>query len=224
MIRQKHEIEKNNKLDIEKVEKKIGGCLTIEEQNQYWDSEKVILDRKNSRIKKRHIGKFERLREQQRKNFGIMQNENWFVNKTDTDFPYDVKWLLSLGQKHAIPTTRGEFPIFKYIADGEDCIQTLDNREEQEMARTKFTFMNENYLNKRSLDKREKFILNTVGQTESFLKKNKNIYILNADKGNVTVAMDTKDYETRMNDILNDMMTYKRLIRKIFHYVQFAHL
>ena len=49
-------------------------------------------------------------------------------------------------------------------------------------------------------------------QTRKFLKKNKNLYILNADKGNVTVAMEKQDYHRKMCEILNDIMTY-RIIR-----------
>lgn len=211
LIRQKHEVEKYNKKEIEVLENKINKHLTTEEQEELWISENALTTKRNTIIKNKHRQKFEKLRELQRKEFNIIQNDKWFVNKTNTTIPDDVQWLLSLGQKHTIPTNKRQFPLFKLIADGEDCIQTLIDKEDQEIARTKLTSMLENHMNKHSLTMRDRFVLNTVEQTRTFLHKNKNILILNADKGNVTVAMEKEDYESRMNDVLNDMMTYRRI-------------
>lgn len=172
LIKQKHEIKKFNENQLKEIEYKINKHLNTEEQEAFWNSENTIAQAKNSNIKSRHKRKFDNLREEQRRELNITHNEKWFVNKTNTNIPNDVQWLLSLGQKHAIPTEKQNFPLFKYIADGEDCIQTLENKEDQEVARTKLTSMLENHINKHSLDKRDKYVLNTVGQTRSFLKKN----------------------------------------------------
>lgn len=50
-------------------------------------------------------------------------------------------------------------------------------------------------------------------QTRKFLNKNKTILILNADKGNVTVAMEKKEYDDKMRIILSDPSMYKILKR-----------
>lgn len=50
-----------------------------------------------------------------------------------------------------------------------------------------------------------------MGQSEKFLNKNKEILILNSDKGNKTVAMDKTEYDLKMKKILQDMCTYRRL-------------
>ncbi|XP_075150874.1 uncharacterized protein LOC142224982 [Haematobia irritans] len=138
-------------------------------------------------------------------------NEKWFVNKTSTEFPDDIKWLLSLGPKFGLPTQKDDFPLFKYIADGENLIQTHTNKEQQERARTKFATSLENHLNKMNLNGRDRFVSNTVDRTRKFLKTHKNISILNADKGNVTVAMEKRDYKDRMQKIVGDIMSYQRL-------------
>lgn len=41
------------------------------------------------------------------------------------------------------------------------------------------------------------------------LEYSKEINILEADKGNVSVAMKRRDYEDKIQIIVNDMMTYK---------------
>ncbi|XP_075157884.1 uncharacterized protein LOC142231151 [Haematobia irritans] len=96
-------------------------------------------------------------------------------------------------------------------SDGENLIQTHTNKEQQERARTKFATSLENHLNKMNLNGRDRFVSNTVYRTRKFLKTHKNISILNADKGNVTVAMEKRDYKDRMQKIVGDIMSYQRL-------------
>ena len=43
------------------------------------------------------------------------------------------------------------------------------------------------------------------------LKNDKNIVILPADKGRVTVVMDKKDYHDKMNELVNDKQMYHEL-------------
>ena len=125
--------------------------------------------------------------------------------------PENIQKLLSLGPKFALPIRKQDFPMFKCIADGEDIIQTNKEKEQQEIARTKFVITLDNYLSKRSLTGKEKRLINAVGETKKFLNKNSNLLILKSDKGNMTVAMDKVDYETKMSNIIQDMCTYKRL-------------
>ena len=45
------------------------------------------------------------------------------------------------------------------------------------------------------------------------LKTDKDIVILPADKGRVTVVMDRTDYHEKMNELVNDKQTYEELKR-----------
>ena len=45
------------------------------------------------------------------------------------------------------------------------------------------------------------------------LKNDKDIVILHADKGRVTVVMDEKDYSDKMDSLVNDKQTYEPLKR-----------
>lgn len=101
----------------------------------------------------------------------------------------------------------------KIIAEGEDFVQTIKGKEKQEIARTKLTTIIDDHMNKIRMTNRDKFILNRIEDTKKFLKINKDIMILNSDKGNKTVAMNIEDYRLRMNDIVNDSTMYKILNR-----------
>ena len=46
------------------------------------------------------------------------------------------------------------------------------------------------------------------------LKKDKDIRILPADKGRSVVVLDTKEYQQKCEDLLNDSVTYKKLGKK----------
>ncbi|GBP09267.1 hypothetical protein EVAR_68919_1 [Eumeta japonica] len=88
-------------------------------------AEKLV--RKEKQIHKR---KFDRLVSLQKSELGIKFNREWFVNKTNIDIPEDVQWILSLGQKYALPLDRKRFPMMKIITEGEDIIETVQDKEE----------------------------------------------------------------------------------------------
>lgn len=137
----------------------------------------------------------------------------WFCNKTTINIPTDIQWLLSLGPKYALPTENKNFPLFQFIADGENCIQTIKDKEKQEIERNNLTTLIRDHLNKTSTSMRDKFISDTLRSTKKFLKNNKQLLVLNADKGNVTVVMEKAEYDTKMQVLVNDITTYRVLKR-----------
>ncbi|XP_036344877.1 uncharacterized protein LOC118754124 [Rhagoletis pomonella] len=99
------------------------------------------------------------------------------------------------------------------MEDGENCIQTIKDKEKQEIERNNLTTLIRDYLNKAAYTIRDKFIHNTLHSAKKFLKKHDEILILNADKGNVTVAMNKSDYDMKMQKIVNHISTYRGLKR-----------
>ncbi|XP_073826795.1 uncharacterized protein [Musca autumnalis] len=211
IIKQKHEELKNNENALTIIDNMLNKNLPQEERIKLKFNEKIIVTGSQKKQDEIHKHKFNNLQKTLIEELNIQHNDHWFVNKTTTTFPEDVKWLLSLGDKHCLPTTRREFPLFKFIADAEDIIQCNNDKEQQEMGRTKLTTMIESHTNKMRENPRDKFIISTVERTRNFIRQNKDILILNADKGNVTVAMSKTDYEERMRTILSDIMTYQRI-------------
>jgi hypothetical protein len=60
-------------------------------------------------------------------------------------------------------------------------------------------------------NERDRAIIDTVGRTRKFLNENKNILILNSDKGNKTVAIEKDECKNTMLTLLGDFCTYRIL-------------
>lgn len=63
----------------------------------------------------------------------LNMHDKWFVNLTDTAFPLEFKWLLSLGDKFALPIQH--FPLLDLIVDVEECLRTVNDEHEKEIIR-----------------------------------------------------------------------------------------
>jgi len=68
-------------------------------------------------------------------------------------------------------------------------------------------------------DRNEREILRLINTTNKFIKMNPNIIYTRADKGNITVALNKKDYINKMEEMFDDRETYelitKDLIKKL---------
>ncbi|RLU24139.1 hypothetical protein DMN91_004349 [Ooceraea biroi] len=59
----------------------------------------------------------------------------------------------------------------------------------------------------------ERYITVAFNSCKRFLNDNRDLFVTKADKGNVTVVMDRCSYFTRMNELLDDQTTYKKLVK-----------
>lgn len=75
------------------------------------------------------------------------------------------------------------------------------------MAATKLTTIIDNHMNKIQPNDKDKFTLKAVEKSKKFLGKTKNVFIVNADKGNITVTVEKDDNDTKLGSIIGDMMT-----------------
>lgn len=207
-LKEKHQLLKHFQSEIELIKRNLERYLTEAEMIEFLRYQEIIAASFNEKVRKVHKRKFECLKEIQKKELGIRFNKKWFINKTDLDIPTDVQWILSLGHKHALPVRREEFPKLNIITDAEDCIQTIPDKDEQEIARNRVTNVINNHLNRIRLTNRDIYILDKVKEAEIFLKRNKDILILRSDKGNTTVAIKKQDYDMRMINIVGDITKY----------------
>ncbi|GBP03619.1 hypothetical protein EVAR_91306_1 [Eumeta japonica] len=90
----------------------------------------------------------------------------------------------------------------------QDIQWTLENKEEQEIARSRLAMIIDNHIKIGRNSDRDRFVLDKVRKARHFLKENRDVVILNSDKGNLTVAMNRCDYELRMEDIVGDTAGY----------------
>ncbi|XP_067614295.1 uncharacterized protein [Eurosta solidaginis] len=210
IIKHKHNILKRQQQQIEEKTIQLKNQLNKEDLLEFTKREENISNNLKTILKRRQEEKYEKLRNARNNNFvNNNKREDWFVNKTNVEFPPDVKALLAKGPKFALPVENSKFPLFQYIADGEDLIQTLENKEKQEEARTKFSLLIKDHTATNRKTTLDCAIIDTVKQTRKFLKENDHIKILTSDKGSKTVAMETKEYNERMEDILKDLCTYR---------------
>lgn len=189
------------------LESKIKNRILENEYNYFFRSQEQTMSKINDSTKLSHKRKLELLKLKVKHEMRIHFNENWFVNKTQVEFPEDTKWLLSLGPKFALPMHKDNLPIFKIIADGEELIKTKDQNE-QEPSRSCFTKILQNYMRFNSMPNFDKYLNKIFVDTKRFLKRHPEIYIVPADKGNVTVAMLKINYIDKMNEMMTDRNTY----------------
>uniref|UniRef100_W8BIE4 Uncharacterized protein n=1 Tax=Ceratitis capitata TaxID=7213 RepID=W8BIE4_CERCA len=85
------------------------------------------------------MSKLNKLKSEQIKILRTCKKESWFVKKTKIKFPEEVRWLLSLGEKFVLPTTKESFSAVHMIAEMEQKIAIMDNEKDKEIARNKLS-------------------------------------------------------------------------------------
>ncbi|XP_065362047.1 uncharacterized protein LOC135955617 [Calliphora vicina] len=153
-----------------------------------------------------------KLKHERFEKLNLVYNDDWFINHTSIEFEMEHKWLLSLGNKFAIPVDRKNFTPIPLIADMEQWVQGIKDDTEKDITRSKIA--NRIAYFKRNLrnTEKDKFILSIYEVTRNFIKKHeKDIIITTADKGNKTVILYRRDYMEKMYQLLDDKSTYRKI-------------
>ncbi len=101
---------------------------------------------------------------------------------------------------HALDDPK-EIPVGEIIAEVEASVYNLDESAKSDIRNKVSYILASSKPPKDNLSKSERAALRD-------LKKDKDIVILKADKGNSTVIMDRSDYDSRLMRLLNDSTTY----------------
>ena len=134
-------------------------------------------------------------------------NEMWFINLSSTSIPTHVRSILQLGNNFSLPFLNKNKLTIEFIKNVESSICKLP-RDKIPIIRERSTSVinrlislspsyNEIYRNLKML----------VPQTCEFIKKNNNLILTRADKGNITVALDRDKYIRDMVSLLSDQKT-----------------
>uniref|UniRef100_A0A1B0CA35 Putative reverse transcriptase n=1 Tax=Lutzomyia longipalpis TaxID=7200 RepID=A0A1B0CA35_LUTLO len=101
------------------------------------------------------------------------------------------------------------------IADIEDIVKTVANRNEAEILRADLVNILKNGLRRtKPTSPRDRILAGWTAEAEKFVKeKGKEVVIINADKGNKTVIMRRSEYDDKMRMLVSDESTYKRSSR-----------
>ena len=157
-----------------------------------------------------HNNKFDRLLNEFKQKLGIKINHDWIINHTNIHFPEECRWILSLGQKFALPTQKNNINIINIIADFEQCFSHYKTEKEKETAREILSHNLNTNIRNNNTNQIDRYILKIYDDTLRIMKRHKNeIIITKSDKGNKTVILYKKDYIDKMNSLLDDKTTYK---------------
>ena len=171
----------------------------------------IKVNQKNKQIKTTQNKKINTLMNKQHKPHTPLGNDNWIVNLSNTELPNEVKTILSLGPNFSMEYRQDRLPVANIIANIEGGIQHLNSEQKNDIA-FKISNTIHNFKTKNgNVDIQKNKIVKGINQTTRFLRENKQIHVLRADKTNKTVIMDATEYDQKMNNILQDSNTYTKL-------------
>ena len=172
------------------LELKMKHNMNKEDYKEFLDRQRIKPKSMAESINNTQTSKIEKIKQKKFESLKINYNEDWFINKTNIEFPEECKWMLTLGEKFALPISNKTFSPIHIIADIEESIRTLGEDREKEIARAKIANRISTFKRTIKQTSTEKFILSIYQQTHRFIRKHKdNIIITSADKGNKTVVM-----------------------------------
>ncbi|XP_077255641.1 uncharacterized protein LOC143893802 [Temnothorax americanus] len=138
-------------------------------------------------------------------------NDKWFINLSSVAIPNDVQNLLQFGDNFSLPVCNTEKLTIEFIKNIEHNLRRLPPVT-QSAIRNRTAHIVNNIakvpIPKSNVNLKIKQLLST---TKEFLKRNDNLILTRADKGNVTVALDKDKYVESIEEILRDTDTYIRI-------------
>jgi len=188
---------------------KILSILPEEMRTVYFERQKILF--KNLKMKEECSlqRKFDKLK----KTTTIQDNEEWFMNLTNKQFPNESKIVLGMGPKTSIAYKRKDLPIKNILSEVESCLDNINSNNDKNRLRAKCTniITNHKYLHDSTRTPVEKELSRMTYITKKFLRENEDVIICRADKGNVTVAIKKEEYDQKMEALLSDENTYKKV-------------
>ncbi|XP_063386884.1 uncharacterized protein LOC134672866 [Cydia fagiglandana] len=155
-----------------------------------------------------HRSKFQRLIKNQSKSLPETQpneaSNRSVVNLSQQSLTGDMFNVLSKGLNFAL--TPSSLPVESIVTSIEDAIirNRVPNREAECLRQDVSSLLRYSKLPKPNISKQER-------QALSLLRKNEDILVLPADKGNATVVVDTAVYEEKVTQLVGDPNTYKKV-------------
>lgn len=185
--------------------------------NQFLYLENKKYEKLYNKIKRKHINKLTKLTTKNNKtNNSHKLNLDWIDNISDTIIPSDVAEILSYGPNFSLEITNEyELPVIEYISSIETVINNKSD-DEKNIIRSEITNVITNHKTKIKhknikTNNFQKNIKQKLGYAKKFIKDNPQIIVLKPDKSNKTVVMNKIDYNNKIENLLNDTNTYKKL-------------
>ncbi|XP_062537658.1 uncharacterized protein LOC134205978 [Armigeres subalbatus] len=153
------------------------------------------------------LRKISLLQEQRVKEINV--EAEWIENTTTTELPDYVERSLMLGPNFNINEVSG-FPYIETVANIEKYVQRNENAD-QIRSEVCNAMINHIHYHKQPRHSPNEWIEKDVNKSKRFLRDNPNLVITKADKGNKIVIMETQEYQCKMEELLSNEDTYKKL-------------
>ncbi|XP_053691042.1 uncharacterized protein LOC128739573 [Sabethes cyaneus] len=178
-------------VDVRKVEKMV-------------ENKSVVV---HQRVEKREKKKVAALK--MRKIEALSGRNTWIENTTNTPIPDYLERTLKLGPNFNIQN-QSKTPYVEMIAEVENAIKFKDAADE---IRTDVAMAMINHINfqKQPRHHELEWINKDILKSGKFLAENPNILVTKADKGNKTVIISSSEYQEKMESLLDDETTYKKI-------------
>ena len=144
--------------------------------------------------------------------FDTLHN-NWFTNLSNINIPNDVQYLLQLGDRFGLPMLEGNKnkTLLEFIKHIEHNISKYRNNIHVAIRNRSVSILECLFRSGRRVNINDQLIKDWLRATGRFVREHPDILFTRADKGNVTVALDKKDYIFKMENMLSDESTYVKV-------------
>lgn len=135
-------------------------------------------------------------------------NKKWFVNLSSIQIPEDVQCLLQLGDNFSLPFSNRDKLTMDFIKNIECSLTKLPSATQITIRNRSINIINNlpNYSFPES--DFNTYIRHLFSSCKEFFKRNDNLIVTRADKGNITVALDKHEYFNKIEELLMDTNTY----------------
>ena len=140
-------------------------------------------------------------------NIDVFHN-NWFINRSGTHIPDEVKLLLQFGENFNLPIDNVTQTKYSFIKQIENNIRRSDEELQCTIRNITVPIINEIKKGK-TFDKNDNILLKRLSVTKKFIQENPNVFFTRADKDNITVALEKNSYISIIENMLSDQNTYK---------------
>jgi len=136
-------------------------------------------------------------------------NESWFINLSNSHIPKQVSNLLQLGDKFSLPiVSNKKQAIHEVIKDMENNIKNFHVENQTRMRNTIIPQFHKFLHIKPPKNNITERLTHLLKNTIKFNRNNPDIIFTRADKGNITVALNRSSYLKKMEELLEDTITY----------------
>ncbi|KAI0232255.1 hypothetical protein LSAT2_017403, partial [Lamellibrachia satsuma] len=201
----------NNKLDAFKekkitLETKLFTSLSREEQQNVTRHIAHVSESTHEKKKWRHQQKIQRLEtKRDRINDADLtgtQLKRWVINLSKYKLSGNQNKILAKGLNYAV--TPEKIPTEEFVVAAEQATWSLPQEQKDKLRADITGVLKSAKVPKQNITRQERTALKG-------LQKEKSITILPADKGKATVIMETREYQEKMKEMLNDEATYEKL-------------